>query len=324
MNATTIRRLCDALPPPEEDVVHDNYRQLKPELSVGISDPGLVRFLTAYKDLQFGWTFARRMALNRRPMPPFLQERDQWLWRAYLYNINPKQYRDATLQRALCYMEPSWAKERAVLNALLMAHDNDIHRISRQTGEDPAVITAYELLFFNILDRREDHMFISSIVYPEGRLVEMYQHYVESERLDLILLRAGYNNGALDVLYFAGFPSYLLTQFAGKDTPSRLEAIIMSNGYILARNGWLNQGAAAAGLHGAKALIAAAKQGGGDEAVSPFHDRGSGALLMGELTRIKSGQLRDRRLLMQPPPTMIIAAKADTGVSTGGASPKGQ
>jgi hypothetical protein len=45
----------------------------------------------------------------------------------------------------------------------------------------------------------------------------------------------------------------------------------MANGYLLARNGWLNQRANAVGLHNARNILQAAKQGGVEEQKpSPF------------------------------------------------------
>jgi hypothetical protein len=39
-------------------------------------------------------------------------------------------------------------------------------------------VIAYEKLFFNVLDRKKDHSYIASVVYPEGRLVEAAEDYI--------------------------------------------------------------------------------------------------------------------------------------------------
>lgn len=294
MNATTINQLCGYLPPPELDVVRDNFRMEVVDNSLGIRDPELSRFLWAYKDMQFGWNFARTMAMNRLEMPSLLAGRDEWLWRAYLYQKDPTRYRDAVLQRAQMFMGKNFAKEKAVMNALLIAEDVDIGEIAYRLSVPPQVVSAYEILFFNVLDRRSDHLFISSIVYPQGRLVECFPRYVETEGLDMILLRAGYNHGAVDVLWFAGFPSRLLQSMQGNDVAGRLEGLIMANGLLLARNGWLNQGPSASGLHNARNLIAAAKMSGIDDSTSPFFAAGPGQTMMAEMKRIKQMQNRER------------------------------
>jgi hypothetical protein len=115
-------------------------------------------------------------------------------------------------------------------------------------------------------------MFIKNVVYPDGRMVEMFDDYLKNEDLGRILLRTGYNNGAEHVLHFAGFKSGLLNTLASGNTmPAQLEALFMANGYLLARNGWLNQRADAVGLYNARSIMQAAKQGGVEETKpSPF------------------------------------------------------
>jgi hypothetical protein len=74
------------------------------------------------------------------------------------------------------------------------------------------------------------------------------------------------------VLHFAGFRSGLLNNLSsGTSTPGQLESLFMANGYLLAKNGWLNQRSHAVGLHNARNIMQAAKQGGAEEAKpSPF------------------------------------------------------
>jgi hypothetical protein len=289
MNATIIKHACDFLPDPSQDVLKDHYKIGTVGSIAGIEDPELGRFLYAYKDLQFGWNFARTMAANALPMPPVFQERDEWVWRAYLYALDKKKFRDPVIREALTFTGHNMQKERAVLHALLINPKATIEDVALRLNRDKDVISAYECLFFNVHDRRDDHLYISSIVYPQGRLVEMYEHYIRNESLEMILLRAGYNHGPEDVLYFAGFPSDLLMQHIGNDVPARLEAMIMANGYLLAKNGWLNQGAGAAGMSNARLLMSAAKQGGQTETQSPFNNDG-GRILMAELQRVKQLQ----------------------------------
>jgi hypothetical protein len=164
------------------------------------------------------------------------------------------------------------SRDNEAIRALLVSEDIDYKYISRRTSLSEDTIKAYERLFFNIVDRKQDHMFIKNVVYPDGRMVEMFDDYLKNEDLGKILLRTGYNNGAEHVLHFAGFKSGLVHSLAnGNDMPSQLEALFMANGYLLARNGWLNQRANAVGLHNARNILQAAKQGGVEEPKSsPF------------------------------------------------------
>jgi len=263
MNATIIRHACDFLPDPTEDVLKDHFRIGTVGSIAGIEDPELGRFLYAYKDLQFGWNFARTMAANKLELPPIFQDRNEWVWRAYLYALNRQKFKDPVIREALTFTGHNMQKERAVLHALLINPKATIEDVAQRLNRDVDVIEAYEALFFNVHDRREDHLYISSIVYPQGRLVEMYEHYIRNESLEMILLRAGYNHGPEDVLYFAGFPSELLMQHIGNDVP--------------------------AGMSNARLLMSAAKQGGQTETQSPFNGDG-GRVLMAELQRVKQLQ----------------------------------
>jgi len=288
MKADRINQMCRILPAPEEDIVRDNFRIRAADTQVGITDPEIGRFATAYKDLSFGWNFARTMALNRRPMQVPLNGRDEWVWRAYLYAINPIKYKDKALAEAITWMGADYAKERSVANALLVSGDMDLDKIAKVLNKKQEVISAYEILFFNIWDRKADELFLSSIIYPNGRAVEFFNGYTTNEGLDVQLLRAGFNNGAAHVLHLAGFSSQLVTKYLSADTVQRLESFVMANGLILAMNGWLNQGPEAGhGVNSALRLISAAKAGGQDEKTSPFQNSG-GQVLMAEMQRVKA------------------------------------
>jgi hypothetical protein len=82
-----------------------------------------------------------------------------------------------------------------------------------------------------------------------------------------------------DVLYFAGHPEGLkvFAEAQAKNTPERIESCVMANGWILARNGWLDQSRNAVGLKHARNLLSAAKVGGQETGVpsSPFETIGT-------------------------------------------------
>jgi hypothetical protein len=51
-------------------------------------------------------------------------------------------------------------------------------------------------------------------VYPEGRLVEAAENYIETAGMGDILLRAGFTRGANHVLYAGGYSD---NPFSGED-----------------------------------------------------------------------------------------------------------
>jgi len=296
MNACVIQHMCDQMPPPGEDVLVDNYSSTSIESLLGKDDPKLTKFLNAYKNLQFGWTFAQTQAYNDLPIGVVLKNQDTAVWRAYLYNRDPQKYRDKTLLQALSFTHPTKSKDKALLNALIMTQGATVEHVASTLNIPKNVVAVYEKLFFNVLDRKEDHMFISSIVYPQGRLVEFYDRYTDTETLDMLLMRAGYNHGAKDLLYLAGFHSDVLQKYEGKDTPARLESLIMANGLMLAKNGWLNQGPGSSmGMYQARQLLAAAKAGGGETQESPFYDKNPGRTVLADFHRHRSETLARRQ-----------------------------
>jgi len=284
MNYNAINTLLEYLP---ENNEFSNFLQSVGGSAVFTNHSELtndsLRFILAYRDLSLGWKSARYMALNNVPFPCFLQGNDLWLFKAYLYCLDSKKFFSKAVAEALGLASYNMRRDGETINALLMSDNVDYKFISKRTALQEDTIKAYEKLFFNIQDRKDDYMFVKNVVYPDGRMVEMFDDYLKNEDLGKILMRTGYNNGADHVLHFAGFKSGLMHNLANSDTmPSQLEALFMANGYLLARNGWLNQRANAVGLHNARNILQAAKQGGVEETKpSPFSS--VSASLSGEL-----------------------------------------
>lgn len=286
------------LPLPDEDV-------LKPPIpSVPAAAP-LQRhirpdFSTAYRNLQFGWHAAKTLSANHTPFPGVVEGQDDPIFRAYLYNCSTRYY-DQDIHDAVSLTRPENTDYRETIEALLCVGDMDIVKVAEAVNFRPAIVLYYEKLFFNIIDRRHDAMFIAQKIYPNTRMPELMDEYINNESLGMMLRRSGYNNGAADVLYMAGFSTNLLADLSKVSNTAALEALIMTNGYILARNGWLNQQANSAGMFNARTLIAAAKQGGGEEVQqSPFATMGT--TLVGEVKRImgaKADEQIARRQQMQ-------------------------
>ena len=254
------------------------------------SDPELDRFLMAYKDLGFGWHFVKTLADNELLFPATAyDQQDRYLWRAYLYNTNRQKYRDPDILEALSLTRNDTlsAYRRAVINALLVVEDITTEKIVKalRGSISEGGVEAYATCFFDIRGRKEDAVLLASMIYPNGRYVEFVKDSLETEAFAQLLLRAGYNNGVDDVLAMAGVRTDYMNRCQTTDSAKRLETMIMSLGYLLARNGGISTTSPA--MHSAKALIAAAKQGGSDGTTAPF-TASLGRAMMDELEKMSN------------------------------------
>lgn len=283
MNYATIKTLLEYLPETEEFTTSNFFGGSNSILNSNSLDNASMRFIMAYKDLSLGWKSAKLLSTADKLFPCFLTGDDLWMFKAYLYCLDNKKYYNRHVAEAKGLASNQMTRDNEAIKALLLSDDVDYKFIASRTAINIDTIKAYERLFFNVVDRKNEHMFIKNVVYPDGRLVEMFDDYLRNEDLGNLLIRTGYNNGAEHVLHFAGFRSGLVHSLANGNTmPNQLEALFMANGYLLARNGWLNQRSHAAGLNNARNLLQAAKQGGiEDQKPSPF--AGAGDILNAEI-----------------------------------------
>ena len=264
-----------------------------------LSNPHVTRFALSYKTVDFGWHIAQQLAKYEIRFPSILHGDDVWVERCY-WHLRNRRNRDSMIERAIGYRLPSMEAERNILHALLVSKDDldDVatveelkekkyDMIAHYMRTDVPVIKAYAQLFFNVIDRKVDEIHIAQTLYPHTRFVEMYNRYVTDESLYYMLLRAGYNNGHLHVLYFAGFPNGLLHSIQPSDAVSKFEALTMTNGYVLALNGFMNQSPDnAPGLSHARHVLQAGKIGGeGTATTSPLAE--AGPILLHEMMMVR-------------------------------------
>lgn len=240
------------------------------------------RYATAYADLQFGWRWLNLVIRNELEFTDAMRHAaDPVLHRVYSHIT--QQHSDPYVMEALQIAQCGERRPaRNILNSLFLAKDYTLEAVCRYTKLDPLTIAIYEKLFFNVVDRRLDSLWLAGVIYPNTMLEEMSDNYMSPENSDFakLLIRSGYKNGMRDVLYFAGHSggAGLLAEAQAKDTPERMESLIMANGYLMARNGYLGQRTNATGFNNARALISAAKIGGqgiGAGSSSPFESMGS-------------------------------------------------
>jgi hypothetical protein len=263
-------------------------------LNLAVAEPQ--RYAYAYADLQFGWNWLKLLIRNELEFTEAMRHAsDPALQRAYSH-IMRKHYDPYVMEALMISQCKERQNTRMILNALFLAKDYTLEAVCQSTGLDPITIAVYEKLFFNAVDRRQESLWLGSVVYPNTMLVEMFENYMSPESSDFakILMRAGHKNGMRDVLYFAGHSNGagLLADAQAKDTPERFESLVMANGYLMARNGWLGQ-KSASGFTNAKNMITAAKVGGQSSSAgnnSPFE--GLGTVLSNQLISAKRGETK--------------------------------
>lgn len=228
-------------------------------------DRGLNVFVQLYKNTAIGWHAAAIFASQGMNFPVAMKGKDQWIFKAYLYCLDPDAHKDQNVAEAILLAHPEMKGMRDVIEALLLCQEiKGCEEIAQLTGLSLGTVEAYEKLFFNVLDRRKDYMYIRNIVYPDSRLVEWFDGYSGAEDPGMMLKRYGYNFGGKELFYLSGLPKHMLDEIPAAISSGKLENVIMTQGYLLTKMGFGNQSRHANAVYHAKGLIAAAKQGGQD------------------------------------------------------------
>ena len=252
----------------------------------------IVHFAQCYKNLKFGWDFARIMAEHAEiPFPALVHGEDVVVWRAYKFIRDGRA--DFAVEGALAIETlDCWKALRGQIRSLLIANDVTIDFVATKLGLNSDVVRAYEKLFFNVLDRKSDHAFISGVVFPKGRLVEAFENYLQETDLDDLMLRAGYTHGVKHVLYAAGLGKH---PFAGIDAATGaadLDAMFMADGCLYAGMGWMHQSRNAMPITNARLSMQAGKMGG--ENTANEDALGIGDAMMKEMINISEHKARAR------------------------------
>ncbi len=227
-------------------------------------DPATDRFLIRYASFDSGWYLARAFARKRRPFPLILTGSDRWIFRAYMQQLGGDD--DVVEEAHALAREPRLQNIADMLRAALVVPNVTLEEVVRATGMDPDVILAFEKLFFGIFDRIQDRAYIKEMVYPQGRLVEMFDNYAESESFGKLLLRVGFTKGLDVAMYVAGMTggSVLKEGDTATRLAEQLESMILASGLLAAHSGFGHQARHSMAIQHAKTIIAAAKQGGQD------------------------------------------------------------
>lgn len=229
------------------------------------------QFLSTYGRPNFGWYIATQFANNCLPFPMPMVGRDAWVYRAYMLQLNPRKNFNKHIAEAYHLHEyvSHYPDLGGKLKSMLLSFDKDcstvghMRKVARQSGVHPLTVEAFEVLFYNVLDRRNDGLFMSNILYPHTRVVEMDENYLKNSKHADILSRVSYNHRDMDMTaYLAGIGdhSYLSRISAADDRESELAKFIMGNGLLLTHTNLLNQ--RSVGMQRVSTLLAASRQGG--------------------------------------------------------------
>lgn len=238
-----------------------------------LTHPGEARFLARYSNLAYGWHVANQFAWHRKTFPQVMMRRDYWVFRAYLMMLDPVRNYDENVAEAFHFanLKSSESGMGNAMQALILSGFRDkksspvqqLRAVANRTGIPFETVEAFETLFFNIIDRHEDALYIANAIYPNHRIVELDDAYFDNTPIGDLIKRAGYNYQDMDLTSYLigmGDRSYIAKLAASDSREAELGKHIMGNGLILTQTGLINQ--RSIGLSRATTLMAASRQGG--------------------------------------------------------------
>lgn len=227
-------------------------------------------FESMYMRVSFGWYIAKQFADKRMMFPLEMTGRDAWVYRAYLMRLDPVGFFDQHIAEAYHFAhilrnKPQYGDD---LRTLLLTLTSDhpvchMQEVARRTGIPYDTIEAFESLFYNVLDRREDRLYIAKQVYPDTRIVEYDDNYMKNATIGDLMKRTGYNYRDMELAEYLigmGDRAYMARISSSENREAELAKHIMGNGLILTRTSLMNQ--PSVGLNRTITLMAAARQGG--------------------------------------------------------------
>lgn len=294
MRAQTIAQLAWLVPHSDEVVVQAS--QINSPLSQDRVET-IIHYSHCHKNLQFGWDVAQIIAQDDNlQFPAILHGDDLYVWRAYNFI---KGREDSVIASALSLTLPENITLASQIKALLVTDDITTQYIANKLGISNDTVLAFEKLFFNVLDRKEDHAFLAQIVYPEGRLVEAAEDYIERTGMADILLRAGFTRGADHILYAMGLSDNPYGKKDVHDIANTLDRTFLADGCVFAALGWANQKHNSRPILNARASMIAGKMGRGDAEEGGLPTITPGDIINSELRTLSEKKLLIRQKVLQ-------------------------
>lgn len=207
-----------------------------------------VPFLHDYTQVSFGWDCAQTLAYSGKEFPLYLTGTDRWIYKAWAYlRFGPAAIGD----RAASVIDNAWnlaynvklEPSSMAVKALLLCQNATIEETAQDLAMDREVLEAFEVLFFNVIGRKEDLLFLRNLVYPFSRHEEMLPEYSKSGSAHARLIRTGYNSSRKTALLLGGFRTKHALDETVDQASSNFQKTLMQTGALLAASGmlWLDR-----------------------------------------------------------------------------------
>jgi len=251
MTKDRIRQLAALIPRND-----DYFLNAVTDTSTTVQYQTVARDDMATNDPQFGWNFV--MAIKRQGMPIPTCVHEDYIIRAYRFEMG-RSPRDYDIMEAVSpTLIGNWFR-MAVLKAALLTTAT-YKEIAEAVGYSEETIRAFEQLFFNIRDRRNDRMYIGKWTFEEGVMCEHKQNYLQDTSPGVVLMRCATRASLSSVLTMAGLTPGASLMAEASDAAARVENSIMREAAALTDWGLGKQRSVA--MSNAKGLITAAKASG--------------------------------------------------------------
>lgn len=197
MDQTRIRELYSLLPPGAAYPAIPRCSPFRPA-----QFPPAERFAMAMRDPAFGAGFVGAFVEKRRWLPDNITE-----WPLLQYFLSRVfKVTEPVILEVESFRTETRRQERNLLDALLLADDTTLAGIAEILSTREAVVSCYEVLFFNVRDRRSEQGYLNSLLHPEGWQAAIRDPKPNAEGDRLRLLRAA-KDGQDQVLALAGWAS---------------------------------------------------------------------------------------------------------------------
>ena len=217
-----------------------------------------------YHNPAFGWHVVECLCDLNRDLPIFPEGKLRWLFRALLWKTSPELYGD---HPSVVPVIDAWdinsgeanRATRAVLNAALIAEDATIEAVAAALNLPVNTVEAYEVLFFDVIGRKDNPMYLRNVAYPNTRLEETLDNYLEETDPDTLLLRIGYNQGLQQVLLAAGLQGNPAADMTEGEAAVQFKDEMLATSIKLVAAGFLNYEKKHPAIKGAMEFIKASK-----------------------------------------------------------------
>ena len=182
------------------------------------------RFAMAMRDPAFGASFVGAFIEKRRWLPTSVRE-----WPLLqLFLTRAFKVTEPLMLEVESFRTETRRQECDILDALLLADDIALAGIADLLATREEVVEAYEMLFFNVRDRKCEKAFLNGLLFSAGWQAAIRDAKPNAEGDRLRLLQAGAMEGADAVLELAGFKAKINMDTL-VDTRGELERLIQAD-----------------------------------------------------------------------------------------------